>query len=100
MYLNLNYSNIFDNSSVRQGIVRVTEMLRQMNNEDAGRTQNFRGRKESESEEDVSASRRSSGADSGLGNLSENEILEHDNNRTGNRLEMQKGFSGTQIIIY
>ena len=75
-------------------------MLRQMNNEDAGRTQNFRGRKESESEEDVSASRRSSGADSGLGNLSENEILEHDNNRTGNRLEIQKGFLGTQIIIH
>ena len=69
-------------------------MLRQMNNEDAGRTQNFRGRKESESEEDVSASRRSSGADSGLGNLSENEILEHDNNRTGEQIRDAKGIFG------
>ena len=71
----------------RNGIVKVTEMLRQLNKEDTETgLMRPRNRKESESDnddeddrtDDLSASRRSSGADSGLGNLSENELLEHE----------------------
>ena len=50
------------------GVVRVTEMLRQLNSA---------GRRGSESEEERT-SRRSSAGDSGLGNLSENELLDQD----------------------
>ena len=50
------------------GVVRVTEMLRQLNSA---------ARRDSESEEERT-SRRSSAGDSGLGNLSENELLDQD----------------------
>ena len=50
------------------GVVRVTEMLRQLNSA---------ARRGSESEEERT-SRRSSAGDSGLGNLSENELLDQD----------------------
>ena len=50
------------------GVVRVTEMLRQLNSE---------ARRGSESEEERT-SRRSSAGDSGLGNLSESEVLDQD----------------------
>ena len=56
------------------GVVRVTEMLRQLNNTGSGRLAARRG---SESEEERT-SRRSSAGDSGLGNLSENELLDQD----------------------
>ena len=69
-------------TAARNGVVRVTEMLRQINNQDYSQHR----RRESESEEErteASVSRRSSGADSGVGILSENELLEHDNDRAG-----------------
>ena len=50
------------------GVVRVTEMLRQLNSA---------ARRGSDSEEERT-SRRSSAGDSGLGNLSENELLDQD----------------------
>ena len=50
------------------GVVRVTEMLRQLNSA---------ARRGSKSEEERT-SRRSSAGDSGLGNLSENELLDQD----------------------
>ena len=54
------------------GVVRVTEMLRQLNSASSGRPAARRG---SESEEERT-SRRSSAGDSGVGNLSENEAQE------------------------
>ena len=77
-------------SDTRNGVVRVTQMLRQLNNETRDALDNIhhpRRRGESESEEertDASVSRRSSGADSGVGIMSETEFIEHDsNNRYG-----------------
>ena len=69
-------------TAARNGVVRVTEMLRQINNQEY----NSHRRRESESEDertDASISRRSSGADSGVGILSENELLEPDMDRPG-----------------
>ena len=60
------------------GVVRVTEMLRRLNSQAEG------GRRGSDSEEERtsrSVSRRSSGGDSGLGNLSESELLEENTER-------------------
>ena len=74
--------SVVTSQPARNGVVRVTEMLRQINNQDFSRHR----RRESESEEertDASVSRRSSGADSGVGILSENELLEQDNDRPG-----------------
>ena len=53
------------------GVVRVTEMLRRLN------SQAEAARRGSDSEEE-GTSRRSSGGDSGLGNLSESELLEQE----------------------
>ena len=74
------------NQPVRKRVVKVTEMLRRLNDEDreAAGEQFNRRRVESESEEertDASMSRRSSGADSGVGILSESEFLDYDQNR-------------------
>ena len=58
------------------GVVRVTEMLRRLN------SQAETARRGSDSEEERtsrSVSRRSSGGDSGLGNLSESELLDQEN---------------------
>ena len=58
------------------GVVRVTEMLRRLN------SQAETVRRGSDSEEERtsrSVSRRSSGGDSGLGNLSESELLDQEN---------------------
>ena len=52
------------------GVVRVTEMLRRLNSQ-------AETRRGSDSEEE-GTSRRSSGGDSGLGNLSESELLEQE----------------------
>ena len=54
------------------GVVRVTEILRRLNSGEAGGA-----RRGSDSEEERT-SRRSSGGDSGLGNLSESELLEQE----------------------
>ena len=54
------------------GVVRVTEMLRRLN------SQAETPRRGSDSEEERT-SRRSSGGDSGLGNLSESELLDQEN---------------------
>ena len=67
------------------GVVRVTEMLRRLNSQAEG------GRRGSDSEEERtsrSVSRRSSGGDSGLGNLSESELLDQENTE---RLRAQPG---------
>ena len=73
------------NQPVRKRVVKVTEMLRRLNDEDREAGEQFnRRRVESESEEertDASMSRRSSGADSGVGILSESEFLDYDQNR-------------------
>ena len=64
------------------GVARATEMLRNMNN------QGEVPRRGSESEEERtsrSVSRRSSGGDSGVGNLSEGEIIDHDNQEIGKK---------------
>ena len=55
------------------GVVRVTEMLRQLNSE----ARPGQARRGSESDEERT-SRRSSAGDSGLGNLSESEVLDQD----------------------
>lgn len=71
-------------TDTRNGVVRVTQMLRQLNNETRDALDSIhqpRRRGESESEEertDASVSRRSSGADSGVGIMSETEFIEHD----------------------
>ena len=58
------------------GVVRVTEMLRRLNSQaEAAR----RGSDSEEERTSRSVSRRSSGGDSGLGNLSESEILDQEN---------------------
>ena len=58
------------------GVVRVTEMLRRLNSQaEAAR----RGSDSEEERTSRSVSRRSSGGDSGLGNLSESELLDQDN---------------------
>ena len=62
------------------GVVRATEMLRNLNNHgDVTR----RGSESEEERTSRSVSRRSSGGDSGVGNLSEGEFLEHDNKENG-----------------
>ena len=74
--------SVVTSQPARNGVVRVTEMLRQINNQEY----NSHRRRESESEDertDASISRRSSGADSGVGILSENELLEPDMDRPG-----------------
>ena len=58
------------------GVVRVTEMLRRLNSQaEAAR----RGSDSEEERTSRSVSRRSSGGDSGLGNLSESELLDQEN---------------------
>ena len=57
------------------GVVRVTEMLRRLNSQAETR----RGSDSEEERTSRSLSRRSSGGDSGLGNLSESELLDQDN---------------------
>ena len=60
------------------GVVRVTEMLRRLNSRaEVGR----RGSDSEEERTSRSVSRRSSGGDSGLGNLSESELLEENTER-------------------
>ena len=60
------------------GVVRVTEMLRRLN---SGAEVGRRGSDSEEERTSRSVSRRSSGGDSGLGNLSESELLEENTER-------------------
>ena len=65
-------------------VVRVTEMLRRLNSQaEAAR----RGSDSEEERTSRSVSRRSSGGDSGLGNLSESEILDQENTERTERTE-------------
>ena len=74
-------------SEARIGVLRVTEMLRRINSE-AGAGPDLRGQsQESEEEEErleEAVSRRSSGADSGVGNMEDmGEILDPERSRRG-----------------
>ena len=76
------------------GVVRVTEILRRLNSQAEG------ARRGSDSEEERtsrSVSRRSSGGDSGLGNLSESELLDQENTERPAQ-SRQSGQSGSEVV--